>query len=125
MPTSEMAPRERIQAAMTSLRQSDEEFSAGDHLQASEKLYGAAVQVVTAIAQQRNWRYDSHRSMKNAVYRLAREYGDNSIVSEFNTSERFHWHFYHDSLEPYEIEVERPIVHEFVARMAALTGAEE
>ena len=122
MTTREMNPQERIQAAMTFLRQSDEEFAAGDHLQAAEKLYGAAVQVVTAIAQQRDWRYDSHRAMKNAVYRLAREYGDNSIISEFNTAERFHWHFYHDSLESYEMDVERTIVHQFVARMAAVSG---
>ena len=124
MTTGEMSPQERIQTAMMFLRQSDEEFASGDHLQASEKLYGAAVQVVTAIAQQRNWRHESHRSMKNAVYRLAREYNDNSIVGEFSIAERFHWHFYHDSLEPYEIEAERPLVHQFVARMSALGGVE-
>ena len=124
MTTREMSPQERIQTAMMFLQQSDEEFASGDHLQASEKLYGAAVQVVTAIAQQRNWRYDSHRSMKNVVYRLAREYNDDSIISEFGIAERFHWSFYHDSLEPYEIEAERPIVHQFVARMSALVGAE-
>jgi hypothetical protein len=124
MTTKEMNPQERIQAAMTFLRQSDEEFAAGDHLQASEKLYGAAVQVVTAIAQQRNWRYDSHRAMKNNVYRLGREYGDNFIVGGFAAAEKFHWNFYHDSLEPYEIEGERPIVHDFVARLAVLADAE-
>ena len=124
MTAREMDPQERIQTAMTFLRQSDEEFAAGDHLQASEKLYGAAVQVVTAIAQQRNWRYDSHRDMKNNVYRLGREYGDNFIVGGFAAAEKFHWNFYHDSLEPYEIEGERPIVHDFVARLAVLAGAE-
>ena len=125
MTTREMTPPERIQTAMMFLQQSDEEFASGDHLQASEKLYGAAVQVVTAIAQQRNWRYDSHRSTKNVVYRLAREYNDSSIVSEFSVAEKFHWSFYHDSLEPYEIEAERPIVHQFVARMSALADAGE
>ncbi len=124
MTTREMSPQERIKTAMMFLQQSDEEFASGDHLQASEKLYGAAVQVVTAIAQQCNWRYESHRSMKNVVYRLAQEHSDNSIISEFNTAERFHWHFYHDSLEPYEIEAERPIVHRFVARMSALADVE-
>ena len=124
MTTREMDPQERIQTAMTFLRQSDEEFAAGDHLQASEKLYGAAVQVVTAIAQQRNWRYDSHRDMKNNVYRLGREYGDNFIVGGFAAAEKFQWNFYHDSLEPYEIKGERPIVHDFVARLAVLADAE-
>ena len=52
MTTREMSPQERIKTAMMFLQQSDEEFASGDHLQASEKLYGAAVQVVTAIAQQ-------------------------------------------------------------------------
>ncbi len=124
MTTKEMDPQKRIETAMTFLRQSDQEFAAGDRLQASEKLYGAAVQVVTAIAQLRNWRYDSHRAMKNNVYRLGREYGDNSIVGGFATAEKFHWNFYHDSMEPYEIEGERPIVHDFVERISALVGAE-
>ena len=119
-----MSPQERIKTAMMFLQQSDEEFASGDHLQASEKLYGAAVQVVTAIAQQRKWRYESHRSMKNVVYRLAQEYNDDAIIGEFSIAERFHWHFYHDSLEPYEIEAERPIVHRFVARMSALADVE-
>ena len=72
----------------------------------------------------RNWRYDSHRAMKTNVYRLGREYGDNSIVSGFATAEKFQWNFYHDSMEPYEIEDERPIVHRFVERISALVGAE-
>ena len=41
------------------LEASDQEFASGDHLQASEKLWGAATHAVMAVAQQREW---PHRS---------------------------------------------------------------
>ena len=53
MTTGEMTPEERARAAQRFLEQSDEEFDAGDRLQASEKLYGAACHAVNAIAQRR------------------------------------------------------------------------
>ena len=46
---------------------SDKEFAAGDHLQASEKLWGPATHAAMAVAQQREWPHRSHRSLKNAV----------------------------------------------------------
>ncbi len=123
MTTREMTTQDHAATALHFLAESDREFAAGDHLQAAEKLYGAANHAVTAVAQQRGWQYESHRSMKNAIYQLSREHGDLSVVSAFTTAEKFHKHFFHDNMEPYEIEGERPVVHELVARVLAMLDA--
>ena len=120
MTTREMTVQDHAATARHFLAESDREFAAGDHLQAAEKLYGAANHAVTAVAQQRGWQYESHRSMKNAIYRLTNEYDDPFIALAFIAAEKFHKHFFHDNMEPYEIEGERPYVHEFVARVLAM-----
>ncbi len=102
------------------LAQSDAEFAVGDTRQGAEKLYGAAVQVVMAAAKQRGWEFRSHRANKNAVARLTDEYGDPFIVAGFIAAEKFHVHFFHGNMEDYEIVTDRPAVHQYVERMAAL-----
>ncbi|MCY3692196.1 MAG: hypothetical protein OXI54_14010 [Chloroflexota bacterium] len=110
-------PIRNAQTAHEFLAASDREFAAGDHLQGSEKLYGAATQAIIAICQQRGWRYKSHRAMQQAVAALSREYDDPFIVSGYDSAQRFHENFFHDNLEDYEIEASRPAVHQFVARL--------
>ena len=114
MTMKEMSTSEHAQTARDFLAASDRKFAAGDHLQGSEKLYGAATQVIIAICQQRGWRYNNHRSMKWAVAEIAREQGNLLIVSGFSTAENFHRNFFHDHMEDYDVETERPAVHHFV-----------
>ena len=124
MTTKEMNSQEHAQTARDFLVASDREFAAGDDLQGSEKLYGATTHVVSALAQQRGWQYRSHRSMKNAAFRLADEYDDPLVLAGFLAAERFHIHFFHQDLEDYEIELNRPVVRRFVNRMLALLNDE-
>lgn len=107
-------------AAQEFLDASDREFAAGDHLQASEKLWGAATHAVMAVAQQRGWPHRSHRSMKNAVSRIVEENGDDGFAAGFLAAEKFHKNFYHDEMEDFEIDQDRPLVHRFVARILTL-----
>ena len=120
MTTKEMTVPEHAQTARDFLAASDREFAAGDHLQGSEKLYGAATQAIIAICQQRGWRYKSHRAMQQAVSEIAREQGDLLIAGGFSAAERFHENFFHGHLEDYEREANRPVVHHFVNRLLAL-----
>ena len=124
MTTKEMTTQQHAQTARDFLVASDREFATGDHLQGSEKLYGAATQVIIAICQQRGWKYNNHRSMKWAVADIAREQDDLLIVGGFSTAENFHRNFFHDHMEDYEIETERPAVHDFVARMLTLLDSD-
>ncbi len=105
------------QTALEFLTASDEEFAAGDHLQASEKLWGAATHAVMAVANQRGWECRSHRAMKNVVQRVAEQFGDDLLQGGFGLAEKFHKNFYHDEMEDFEVESDRPVVHRFVHRM--------
>ncbi len=115
-----MSPREHRQVALDFLAASDEEFERGDVLQGAEKLWGAAAHAVMSAAQERGWAHDSHRSMKNAVFNLSQEADDPLIDYGFGFAEKFHRHFYHDSMEDWERDADRPKVHDFVRRVLAL-----
>ena len=115
-----MQQEDHGQQARDFLAASDREFEDGDHLQASEKLWGAASHAVMAVAMQRNWPCRSHRSLSNAVRLLEQETGDLLLTPGFSVAEKFHRNFYHDEMQDYEIESDRPSVHRFVQRMLAL-----
>ena len=102
------------------LTASDEEFARGDVLQGAEKLWGAAAHAVMSVAQERDWPHESHRSLKNAVVRLSDEYDDQLIAGYFLAAEKFHRHFYRDSMEDWERDADRPLVHDFVERVLRL-----
>ena len=95
---------------------------AGDILQGSEKMWGAASHVMMAAAQQRGWDFGDHRSLHAAVVRLAEESGDEPLRSEFGIAEKFHANFYHKFMQDYQIEESRQIVRRFVERVQALVG---
>ena len=124
MTTKEMTTQQHAQTARDFLAASDREFAAGDHLQGSEKLYGAATQAIIAICQQRGWKYNSHRSMKWAVNELAKEVGEPYISGGYIAAENFHRNFFHDHMEDYERESDRPTVHLFVNRMLEVLDSE-
>ena len=99
---------------------SDREFAAGDILQGSEKLWGAATHAVMAAALQREWPCNSHRAMSNAVQRLAQETGDNQLPVQFSVAEKFHINFYQYNIETEHLEPYAEIVRLFVDKMLAL-----
>ena len=79
------------QTARDFLTASDEEFAAGDHLQASEKLWGAATHAVMAVANQRGWECRSHRAMKNVIRQVAeRVLATRWCAGAFVAAEKFH-----------------------------------
>ena len=115
-----MLSTEHAETAREFLVASDREFDQGDILQGAEKLWGAAAHAVMAIAQERGWPHTSHQSLKNAVIRVANERGDPLLETSFLAAEKFHRHFYHDSMEDWERAADRPIVKHFVERMLAV-----
>ena len=117
-----MVIEEHIQTAQDFLEAADREFAAGDVLQGSEKLWGAASHAVMAVAQQRGWPYSKHNALKVAVRRLYQESGVEALESDFGIAEKFHANFYHDFMEDYQIEADRPLVRRFVTRVLDLVG---
>ncbi len=119
-----MTVADHVRTALEFLEHSEREFSNGDELQGSEKLWGAASHSVMAVAMQRGWRFSKHNAKVAAVNRLAQEYSEPSLVSEFFAAEQFHANFYHDFMEDDVIEMGRPIVERFVRRMLEIVEEE-
>ena len=115
-----MTEQEYAECARKFLAESDREFAAGERPQASEKLYGAANEALTAVAVLRGWKYRTHRHMKNVSQRLGEEHNEPLFVGGFAAAEKFHKNFFHDEMEEYEIVVDRPYVHRFVHRVLEL-----
>ena len=115
-----MLTDDRAATALEFLAKSDAEFADGDRQQASEKLWGAATQALMAAAQQQGWPYGSHRALKVAARRLANEQDDQRILPGFLAAEKFHANFYHDFMEDFDLDTDRPEVHDFVHRALAL-----
>ena len=115
-----MLADDRAATALEFLAKSDAEFADGDRLQASEKLWGAATQALMAAAQQQGWPHGSHRALKAAARRLADEQDDRRILVGFLAAEKFHANFYHDFMEDFDLDADRPEVHDFVHRVLAL-----
>ncbi len=104
------------------LTQAYEELAKSALPQASEKGWGAAAQMVKAIAQQRGWRHFSHRDIMRAVDALRRETGDSELALLFGSAGYLHVNFYEngytgDTIEDYLHQVER-----FVCKAEGILG---
>jgi hypothetical protein len=76
------------------IAQARAELAAGDTRQASEKGWGAAAQIVKAIAERRGWEHKTHAALFVAVSRLVNETGDDHIRNLFAVSNSLHTNFY-------------------------------
>ncbi len=94
----------------------------GDLLQASEKGWGAAAQMVKAAADARGWRHGSHRDLFDVIRRLAAETDDAGIPSAFAVAGALHTNFYEGWLPRELVEAHLAEVEEFVAKLDALAS---
>lgn len=115
-----MLLQEHTHTAQDFLQEADREFAEGKTQQASAKLWGAAAHSVMAMAQKRAWQFGTHYELKMSAERLAVEYDDPVIASEFSVAEKFHANFYYGFMEDFQIREDRPIVRRFVERINAL-----
>ena len=122
MVTSDVTYRE---ASRQLLVQAHVELDAGDPRQASEKAWGAAAQIVKAIAQLRGWDHDSHRGLYLTVRRIRDETADQDIQDMFAFANYLHTNFYENTLA--DGEIARYLVHteNFIAKMEAILDASQ
>lgn len=71
-----------------------------DYLQASEKLWGAAAQIVKAVALRDGKILRSHEALNRYIVILSRELHDKSILGHFHVAGNLHQNFYEDCLPP-------------------------
>jgi|SRR5579862_561816 len=78
------------------------ELSTGASVHASEKLWGAAAQMVKGVAARRDWPHRSHRDLYQVIARLVGETGDKEFSSLFHIASDLHQNFY-EQLQPIEL----------------------
>ena len=81
-------------AARHLLAQGFEELAEGDSRQASEKGWGAAAQMIKAVACSRGWKHDNHASLYRVIDRVVKETDDASIRNRFGMATGLHQNFY-------------------------------
>ena len=102
------------------LEQAFAELDAGDLRQASEKGWGAAVEVVKAVAEQRGWDHKRHEDLYIVVDSIATEIRDSVVRSQFNNAGQLHTNFYEGWLAEGNVREGLNEVRRFVERVALL-----
>ena len=105
------------------LAQAYEELAKGDLPQASEKGWGAAAQMVKAIAAERKWNHFRHRDLYRVVDKLYRETTDSELGNLFGNAGYLHVNFYENTYSAVFIERRLQQVGRFVDRVEGLLGA--
>ena len=115
-----MRVQEHSQTARHYMADANREFALGDPARAADKLWVAAAHAAIAVAHHRGWNYRSDQSLKNIAIQLSLEQDDPMYEAYFAVAEKFHRNFYHDDMEGWERDADKPLVERFVARVLAL-----
>ena len=94
-----------------------------DLAQAGEKGWGAAAEMVKAVAEQWGLYHRVHRALYEIVAELVRETGDDDIRKEFASANELHHNFYENWFDRENVEVRLGDVERFVARVEALLNS--
>ena len=116
-----MLTTEHAETARRFLEDADREFDAGDVLQASEKLWGAASHAVLAEMRRRGISPSGPRlgfgATIDAVELLSQDWEDLRLRPLFTSAEMLHANFYHGFLDEARFLEQRELVREFVTRV--------
>ena len=93
----------------------------GDLRQASEKGWGAAAQIVKAVAE--HWRdadvvHGRHQDLRALVAGLATADREPDLDAAFHAAQDLHENFYEDNLPQYIVDLDLRQVNEFIVKMA-------
>ena len=94
-----MTTQQYQQASGHFLAQARQELAAGDLSQAAEKGWGAAAQMLKAIAEQRGWEHHRHRHYHRVASGLRAETGDGGIHRLFAVASALHENFYENDMD--------------------------
>jgi uncharacterized protein (UPF0332 family) len=86
------------------LRDAEDFLARGDYTQASEKAWGAASQMVKALAAKRGREIRSHGELHREVIKLTEESGDDEIRLLWQSAISLHQNFYENWLPPEMVE---------------------
>jgi hypothetical protein len=102
------------------LREAEEFLAKGDYVQASEKAWGAAAQIVKALAAKEGRELRSHGELHRYVSKLGSERGDREIPRLWLSAVSLHQNFYENWLPGEIVEEGLESVKEFVEKLRKL-----
>ena len=120
-----MQARTYRSASKELLEQATSELTEGDVRQASEKGWGAAAQIVKAVAEERGWPHNQHALLHQIVDDLASETGDNELRQLFLVANGLHTNFYENWSTPNVVESGIRAVERFVEKLEPFLTQEE
>lgn len=88
--------------------------------QAAEKGWGAAAEMVKALAEERGWRHRSHRLLYDIVEDLVDETGDENLSRGFQAASVLHTNFYENALRPRTVRRNLREVQQLLAELEPL-----
>jgi len=105
-----MAKADYLRLNSKYLKEAEKFLAKKDYPQASEKLWGAFVEAVKALALERGLSLGTHRSIAEFVSKLNEEHPEWRLKDVFRHAESLHTNFYEDHLpEDYVIESKKVI----------------
>jgi hypothetical protein len=104
------------------LRKAFDELAQGDVVQASEKGWGAAAQMVKAVAEQRGWPHNGHALLYEAVRALVQETGDSQLANLFHVAGNLHVNFYENWIPADLVELGLQDVQVLLDKLEPLLG---
>ena len=99
------------------VKDANECLKKGDYVQASEKLWGATVTIVKAIAAQRKKTIKTHEGISFFMAQIAKELKDQSINSIGLIADGLHQNFYEGTRHPDSIKKGATTIKHFIKRM--------
>lgn len=115
-----MLAAEHAQMSRMLLGRSQDEFTGGYPMLASEMLWGAVAHALLAHAAQRGWRKNSHRAIKEAARKLSEERSDARLLTYVDSAEKLHENFYHNNLNAGQVVNRREQAAKLVPYLLAL-----
>ncbi|MBM3941897.1 MAG: hypothetical protein FJ316_03025 [SAR202 cluster bacterium] len=112
--------QEYIRTSHELMAKAEDSLAQGDLLQASEKGWGAAAQMVKAVAERRGWHHNGNRELYQVVNRLAEESADRQLRVHFNSASALHSNFYEQWMPKEMVEESLVQAREFVQMMEGL-----
>jgi HEPN domain-containing protein len=97
------------------LREAEELLARGDYVQASEKAWGAAAQIVKAVAAKKGKELRSHGDLWRFVNEIAGE--DRELRRLWRTANSLHQNFYEGWMPPEDVKYAVEDVKQFVERL--------
>lgn len=102
------------------LKDAEELLEKGDVVQASEKFWGAAAEMVKAYAAARGIRTRTHNDLWQVVIDLDKNHPSLTLLRDFNQAGYLHSNFYEDELRPEVVRVAGEVVKEFIGKIERL-----